>query len=76
MAATEKSKLKQLIESLGYSSEDEIPENTIMDSVVPGICMTPSCSFTSDVEPDQEQGYCEQCDAFTVKSLNILMGII
>jgi hypothetical protein len=31
------------------------------DSVCPAICMTEGCDHTSEMEPDQDAGYCEAC---------------
>jgi len=37
--------------------------------VVPGICMNPGCDYTTEVEPDQCAGWCEECSSPTVKSV-------
>lgn len=43
------------------------------DSVNPGICMNEGCSYSTEVEPDQTQGYCEECETQTVKSFSELV---
>ena len=41
-----------------------------------GICTNKGCDYTSEVEPDQDKGYCEECDTNTVASCTMLAGII
>jgi hypothetical protein len=48
----------------------------LSDSVSPGICINPGCNYTTDVEPDQDRGYCEVCRTQTVQSALILAGLI
>ncbi len=43
------------------------------DSVSPGICMTEGCEYTTQVEPDSSEGWCEVCDTGTVKALTELI---
>lgn len=70
-------KLDKLISDWGFGSVDEfLDSGTALDSVVPGICMNPDCDYTTGVEPDQYEGWCEICGAGTVKSALILMGVI
>lgn len=73
------SKLDKLVEIEGYPSLDALLEAVIMDSVCPGICCNPddpSCDYTVEVEPDQDRGYCENCDKGTVKAALVLAGLI
>lgn len=70
------SKLQELAESYGYNDPMEMLEKYEYDSVQPGICTNSDCNYTTDVEPDQERGFCEDCGTKTVKSISILMGII
>ena len=51
-------------------------ETAVIDSVVPGICMAPECSYTVGVEPDSRNGWCEACETGTVVSCLVLAGII
>jgi hypothetical protein len=46
------------------------------DSIAPGICMNDDCSYTIDVEGDQEHGWCENCAENTVVSVLILADVI
>ena len=38
--------------------------------------MTEGCDYTTEMEPDQEEGYCEACGGNTVVSALVLAGII
>ncbi len=70
------SKIKQLLEAEGFADELEMMSASMYDSVCPGICTNPDCSYTTSVEPDQDKGWCEECNTNTVKSGLSLMGII
>ena len=70
------SKLDKLIEIEGYASLEELAEAVFSDSVSPGICMNAGCDFTTEVEPDQNRGWCEQCSTNTVTSAVVLAGLI
>lgn len=68
-------KLQKLAASEGYDDIQKMLEAIICDSISPAICV--SCGFiTSEMEPDQNQGYCEGCGENTVKSALILAGVI
>ena len=69
-------KLETLADSEGFNDPMEMAETIVTDSVVPGICMTPGCNYTTEVEPDNDAGWCEFCRAQTVVSGLVLMGII
>ena len=68
------SKLGRLAELEGYSSQFAMLEDAITDSVCPGICTNKGCDYTTEVEPDCQDGYCEECETQTVKSAMILAG--
>ena len=70
------SKLDKLIEIEGYGSLEQLAEAVFSDSVAPGICMNAGCDFTTEVEPDQNRGWCEQCSTNTVTSAVVLAGLI
>jgi len=38
--------------------------------------MTEGCSYTCEMEPDQDRGWCEECRSNTMKSALILAGVI
>lgn len=70
-----KGKLDELADASDMSV-DELLENAAIDSVVPGICTNDGCDFTSEYEPDQDAGWCEQCEMRSVTSALILAGVI
>jgi hypothetical protein len=69
-------KLDQLIEIEGYDDVVDLFATVLSDSVSPGICINPGCDCTTEVEPDQDRGYCESCRTQTVQSALILAGLI
>jgi hypothetical protein len=69
-------KLMRLCEIEGFRNIEEILFASITDSVCPAICMTEGCDHTAEMEPDQDQGYCEACGGNTVTSALVLAGII
>lgn len=68
-------KLNLLASYYGMSIR-EMLEDGMMNGVCPAICMRPDCDYTTDMEPDQEHGYCEECGGNTVASAMILAGVI
>jgi hypothetical protein len=54
----------------------EMLEHATFDSVSPGICMNEGCDYSTEVEPDQDRGWCEECQEGSVKSALMLAGII
>ncbi|MCP1747530.1 rRNA maturation endonuclease Nob1 [Bradyrhizobium japonicum] len=38
--------------------------------------MTEGCDHTAEMEPDQDQGFCEACGGNTVVSVLVLAGLI
>ena len=69
-------KLAELVESEGYDTLEHFLEDNAHDSVVPGICLNDGCSYTAQVEGDQNEGWCEACCDNTVVSGLMLAGII
>jgi hypothetical protein len=76
MSETKQTKLQRLVEFEGYDDEQKFLEAIMMDSVCPGICCNPGCDYTTEVEPDQDAGWCELCGTGSVKSALILAGLI
>jgi len=76
VGATDAQKLDTLAHDYGFDGPIEMLEEYVTDSLCPGICMHPACSYSTEVEPDCEAGWCEECDAGTVKSGMILAGVI
>ncbi len=70
------SKLSLLMEIEGYDDTLSFLEEVSTDSVCPGICFNPGCDYTTTVEPDCRNSYCEECGIQTVRSALVLAGII
>ena len=75
---TRKASKAKLLETLandwGADSVEDLLKLATLDSVAPGIC--PVCEYTTEVEPDQDRGWCEVCDKGTVQSCLVLAGLI
>ena len=71
-----RNKLLKLAEIEGFDTVDALIEAAAHDSVSPGICMTEECDYATEVEPDQDKGWCELCGKGTVQSALILAGLI
>jgi hypothetical protein len=69
-------KLMTLCELEGFKSFDDLLQAAATDSVCPAICMTEGCNYTTEMEPDQDKGYCESCGGNTMASALILAGFI
>ena len=66
---------------LGVSSVDEWFDMGCdmlgpMDSINIGVCMGKDCDYTTNVEPDNSSGWCDECETNTVRSLSMLAGVI
>jgi len=75
MTKLEKQKMQDLSESYAMSLE-EMMEQATFDSLAPSICMNEDCDYTTDMEPDQDKGWCEVCSTNSVKSILCLMWIL
>jgi len=67
-------KLEQLAEAEGFDDPFDMIEENVIESVVPGICE--ECDYTTQVEPDCENGWCEVCERPSVVSCLVLGGVI
>ena len=77
IAPTNKAKkLMALCELEGFKSFDDLLQAAATDSVCPAICMAEDCNYTTEMEPDQDQGYCQSCGTNTMVSALILAGFI
>ena len=70
------SKLTELAEIEGFPTVDDMLEGAVLDSICPAICMNKGCNFTADYEPDQREGWCEECGTNSVKSALVLAQLI
>ena len=71
-----RAKLAKLIESAGYENLEGLASAVVTDTVSPAICIEPDCDYTTEMEPDQDAGYCEECGKQTVTSALVLAGLI
>ncbi len=69
-------KLAQLTEIESYSSLNDMLTAVVSDSIAPGICVREGCTYTCDVAPDQDAGWCEACGRQSVRSALVLASII
>ena len=69
-------KLMKLCEKEGFRTLDQLLKFSMGDNLCPAICMTESCDHTTEMESDQDQGYCEACGGNTVVSALVLAGLI
>ena len=69
-------KLRELAADGGHASVVDMLKACAIDSVSPAICTDPHCSYTTEMEPDQDRGYCELCGRNTVASALVLAGLI
>lgn len=69
-------KLELLVTIEGFDCLEDLLAAAISDSVCPGICVNPLCDYATEVEPDQDRGWCECCRTQSVRSALILAGLI
>ena len=69
-------KLRALVEAEGFASLDDLLAAVVTDSVCPAICTTAGCSYTCEMEPDQDRGWCEACGRNTMQSALVLAELI
>ena len=69
-------KLRELARDGGHASVVEMLKAYATDRVSPAICTERDCSYTTEMEPDQDRGYCEACGGNTVVSALVLAGLI
>ena len=72
-------KLRKLAEIEGCGNVTELIELAARDAVSPAICCNPdelTCNYSTEMEPDQDQGWCDECGKGTMQSALILAGLI
>lgn len=74
--STKGAKLMKLCEAEGFTTLAQLLKHVGADSLCPAICMTEGCDYTADMEPDQDQGYCEACGGNTMASALILAELV
>ena len=76
MSDLSQQKLKKLAEIEGYDDDVALIADAATDSVCPAICMNEGCDYVTEMEPDQDRGWCESCGTNSLKSALVLSGII
>ena len=66
--------LTELLDEYGCADMYDFLETYGHDSCVPGICT--KCGTSYEYEPDQDRGWCSNCESNTVVSGLILIGVI
>jgi len=66
--------LADLMKAEGYATLEELAKDAIMEIASPAICT--ACGYTTEMEPDQQAGWCEVCETNTVKAGLILAAMI
>lgn len=54
-------KMQILLDTEGYDDIEDFMQETMHESIVPAICMNKDCDYVSYYEPDQTEGWCEEC---------------
>jgi hypothetical protein len=75
-AALRQAKLTKLLEIEGYERVEDLIEAVFSDSVSPAICMNEDCTFTCEMEPDQDAGWCDECRTNTTMAAPVLAGLL
>lgn len=76
MTHHEKAKLNTLCEIEGYDDPLDLLQAYIVDSICLAICMNGDCNYSCEMEPDQDQGWCEECHTPSMKSAMVLAGMV
>lgn len=63
-------------EAEGFLTVIDMLEAACADVQCPGVCVECREYVAMDVEPDQDRGWCENCEKPTVKSVLVLAGMI
>ena len=73
-------KFETLMREEGYTDSMEFLDEECMGfgmrMGVPAICMNEGCDYCTDIEPDQDRGWCPECKTNSVCSALILYDIL
>jgi histidinol-phosphate/aromatic aminotransferase/cobyric acid decarboxylase-like protein len=72
-------KLRKLCDIEGFQDETALFAAAVSDTTCPAICCNPDnpdCNYTAEMEPDQDQGWCDACERRTLVSGLVLGGLI
>jgi len=70
-----RNKLQILADETGEEINDML-EAASYDGMAQGICANFNCTYTTNVEPDCDDGHCEICKTNTVRSCLSFAGLI
>jgi hypothetical protein len=77
LALTQKDKtLLTLLNRGGHESIEAFFKAFAADNICPAICMAESCDYVTEMESNQDEGYCEACGGNTVTSGLVLADLI
>ena len=65
-----------LLDDVGMDDANEMIEAYAFESMVPGVCKDTDCLAVTDVESDQDRGWCPVCNKTTIVSCLRLWGVI
>jgi len=74
--ATDSNREIRLAKDWGFEDPGSMLEAYGFEPTVPAICSRPECDYSTLMEPDQRNGWCEDCGDNTVRSFLVLMGVI
>jgi hypothetical protein len=69
-------KLAKLIDIEGYGDIAWLAQAILSDSVSPAVCINGGCSFTCEMEPDQNRGWWEECGVNSMASALVVARLI
>ena len=64
-----------LLNEYDYPDLTALIEDYVFDSVVPGVCKK-CCATVDEIEPDSQDGYCDECGTNNIVSAMVLAGVI
>ena len=68
-------KLEELAHMEGFEDSTEMILQFGYGDYIPAICMNEDCEATYNYEPDQDKGWCDECETNSVKSCLVLAGL-
>jgi hypothetical protein len=68
--------LKHFLKVEGYENAEAMCEVLMDDPIGAMNAVCTACGTTWEMEPDQDRGYCDECEQNQVKAVQIIMGVI
>ncbi len=65
-----------LAEQYGYESGMDLVVHHAMESVVPAICTSLDCEYSTEAEPDCDGGFCNYCGEQSMTSCMVLANVL